>query len=90
MNRRGKSYQESAVSGTRLGAERITQLTRREREITALIGEGLNNKEIAERLFISQSTVRTHLTSIFAKLGVPDRLKLVVYAYKHGLADLAD
>ena len=77
---------------TRIGleAETTTQLTRRERGIIALIGEGLKNKEIGERLFISRATVRTHLTSIFAKLGVPDRLKLIVYAYKHGLADLPE
>jgi two-component system nitrate/nitrite response regulator NarL len=66
-------------------AEKIATLSAREREIIALIGEGLKNKAIADRLFLSQTTVRYHLTSIFQKLGVSDRLELVIYAYKHGL-----
>ena len=53
-----------------------------------LIGEGLKNKHIAERLFISETTVRHHLTSIFSKLDVSDRLELVIYAYRHNLAKL--
>lgn len=70
-------------------AARIATLTEREREVITLIGEGLRNKQIAERLFISETTVRHHLTSIFDKLGVADRLELVIYAYRHGLARLA-
>ena len=62
-------------------------LTRREHEIVTLVAQGLTNKELADRLCISQATVRTHLTSIFLKLGVCNRLKLVVYAYEHGLAE---
>jgi DNA-binding NarL/FixJ family response regulator len=65
---------------------RIATLTDREREIVALIGEGLRNKSIAERLMISEATVRNHLTSILAKLGVADRVELIVFAYRHGLA----
>ncbi len=67
-------------------ATKITKLTEREREIAALIGEGLKNKQIANRLFISETTVRHHLTSVFDKLGVTDRLELIIYAYRHGLA----
>jgi DNA-binding NarL/FixJ family response regulator len=67
-------------------AQRIASLTEREREIVALIGEGLKNKLIANRLFISETTVRHHLTSVFDKLGVSDRLELIIYAYRHGLA----
>jgi two-component system nitrate/nitrite response regulator NarL len=67
-------------------AAKIASLTVREREVIALIGEGLKNKQIAERLFISETTVRHHLTSIFNKLDVSDRLELVIYAYRHGLA----
>ena len=70
-----------------VGAGMVESLTRREREIVALIAEGLTNRELADRLCISEATIRTHLTSIFLKLGVTDRLKLVVYAYRHGLAD---
>ena len=61
---------------------RIAMLTARERDVVNLVGEGLANKAIADRLSISDNTVRHHLTSIFAKLGVTDRLSLVVYAYR--------
>jgi DNA-binding NarL/FixJ family response regulator len=67
-------------------AEKIASLSPREREVIALIMEGLRNKEIAERLFISEATVRHHLTSIFEKLRVSDRLGLTIYAFKHNLA----
>lgn len=76
-----------------LGVERINPesakialLTERERAVITLIGEGLKNKQIGERLRISETTVRHHLTSIFDKLDVPDRLGLVIYAYRHKLA----
>jgi DNA-binding NarL/FixJ family response regulator len=61
------------------------RLTGRERDIIALIGEGLKNKQIAERLYISEPTVRHYLTSIFEKAGVKGRQGLIVYAYQHGL-----
>ncbi|HEU0175691.1 MAG TPA: response regulator transcription factor [Blastocatellia bacterium] len=61
-------------------------LTGRERDIIALIGEGLKNKQIAERLYISEPTVRHYLTSIFEKVGVKGRQRLIVYAYQYGLA----
>ena len=67
-------------------AEDITKLTQRERAVIALIAEGLKNKQIAERMFISETTVSHHLTSIFTKLGVTDRLELVIYAFAHRLA----
>ena len=70
-------------------ATKIATLTLREREVIPLVGEGLKNKQIADRLSISEATVNHHLTSIFNKLGVPGRLELVVYAYRHGLAKLA-
>ena len=69
-------------------ALKIAGLTPREHEVTTLIGEGLKNKEIARRLFISETTVRHHLTSIFAKLGVSDRLELVIYGFRHGMISL--
>ena len=65
---------------------KIESLTARESEIIALIGEGLRNKAIAERLYISEKTVRHHLTSIFSKLEVCDRLELMIYAFGHDLA----
>ena len=75
----------SGPAGEDPEGRRITSLTGREREVVTLIGEGLRNKQIAERLFISETTVRHHLTSVFDKLGVADRLELVIYAYRHNL-----
>lgn len=66
--------------------EKIASLTVREREVVGLIGEGRRNRQIADRLFISEKTVRHYLTSIFDKLEVSDRLELLIYAYRHGLA----
>ena len=67
---------------------KAAELTPRQREIVSLVGEGLNNEQIAERLFISEKTVRNNLTEVFDKLGVSDRLQLAIYAYRHGLAKL--
>jgi DNA-binding NarL/FixJ family response regulator len=60
-------------------------LTARELEVVKMIGEGLKNKKIAERLQISEATVRHHLSSIYGKVGVEDRLNLVILAYRNGL-----
>ena len=65
---------------------KIKSLTQREREVVALIAEGLKNKQIAQRLFISETTVTHHLSSVYSKLGVSDRLELVIYAFAHKLA----
>jgi DNA-binding NarL/FixJ family response regulator len=67
---------------------RIANLTERERAVIALIAEGLKNKQIGQRLFISETTVTHHLSSIFSKLGVSDRLELIIYALRHRLAQL--
>jgi DNA-binding NarL/FixJ family response regulator len=64
---------------------RIESLTPRERQIVALVTEGLTNKDIADRLFISEATARNHLTSILDKLDVSDRFQLTVYAFRRGL-----
>jgi DNA-binding NarL/FixJ family response regulator len=61
-------------------------LTKREREVVDLLAGGLKNRQIADRLFISEVTVRHHLTSVFAKLGVASRAELVAYAQAHRLA----
>jgi DNA-binding NarL/FixJ family response regulator len=63
--------------------EKIASLTPREHEVIALIGQGLRNQQIADRLVISEATVRRHLSAIFEKLEVSDRLDLVVYAFQH-------
>jgi len=62
-------------------------LTPREREVLSLIGDGLTNKEIAERLVISLSTVQTHYAHIIEKLGLNNRAEVIKYAIRHGLID---
>ena len=61
-------------------AARFASLTRREREVAGLVSEGLRNREVAERLFISEVTVRHHLTRVFEKLGVANRVALLGFA----------
>jgi DNA-binding NarL/FixJ family response regulator len=63
----------------------LDQITEREREVLRLVGEGLNNAEIAERLFITPLTAKTHVSRIMTKLLVRDRAQLVVLAYESGL-----
>jgi DNA-binding NarL/FixJ family response regulator len=63
----------------------LEELTDREREIVALVGEGLSNQEIAERLFVSPATAKTHVSRAMGKLRARDRAQLVVIAYESGL-----
>ncbi len=64
---------------------RLDPLTDREREVLSLVGEGLSNDEIAERLVLSPATAKTHVSRAMVKLGVRDRAQLVVLAYETGL-----
>ena len=64
-------------------------LTERERDVIRLIGQGLSNKDIADHLCLSATTVRHHLTSIFDKLGVTTRQKLLIRAHQYGLVELS-
>ena len=63
----------------------LETLTEREREVMALVATGLSNEEIAERLFISPTTAKTHVSRAMMKLGARDRAQLVVFAYESGL-----
>jgi len=66
-------------------AGKIASLTPREREIVALIAGGVNRHRVAEELFISEATVRNHLTSILSKLDLANQFELVFYAQRNGL-----
>jgi two-component system, NarL family, response regulator DegU len=66
----------------------ITSLTKREYEVLILIAEGLNNRAIAERLFISEKTVKNHISNIFKKIEVNDRVQATIFAFRNNLKKL--
>src|SRR5437764_280033 len=73
-------------SSSRMGVrDQAAALSQREREIVILVAQGFKNKEMAERMFISEQTVKNHLHNIFDKIGVSDRLELALYAIHHNL-----
>jgi DNA-binding NarL/FixJ family response regulator len=76
----------SAGAVARAAADVLSVLTVREREIVALVGQGLSNEEIAAELVLSPATARTHVSRAMTKLGARDRAQLVVIAYQTGLA----
>jgi DNA-binding NarL/FixJ family response regulator len=87
---RGESPLDPRAAGALLGRERPAgepgELSPREREVLALVAEGLPNKLIARRLGISEKTVKTHLTSVFRTIGVDDRTQAAVWAMRNGVA----
>jgi len=96
----GKTHVDPAVAGklfAQVAAQReppdtsiADELSEREREVLGLLARGLTNTEIASRLYLSEGTVRNYVSSILAKLGVPDRTRAAVLALRYGLADLAE
>jgi DNA-binding NarL/FixJ family response regulator len=63
----------------------LTNLTQREREVLVEVARGHSNREIGERIFISEATVKVHVSRILTKLDLRDRAQLIVYAYEHGI-----
>lgn len=76
---------DSSPASSASKARERSPLSAREREIVALVAQGYKNKEMAEKMFISEQTVKNHLHNIFDKLGVSDRLELALYAIHKGL-----
>ena len=70
---------------TQVAEDRLAVLTQRERQVLALVGQGMSNDEIGARLFLSPATARTHVSHAMVKLGARDRAQLVVIAYQTGL-----
>jgi len=96
---KGKSYIQPSISELLVGDiysnkdktlenKQIDALTRREYEVLILIGEGLNNREIAERLFISEKTVKNHVSNIFKKINVNDRVQAAIFTYRNNIKKL--
>jgi DNA-binding NarL/FixJ family response regulator len=85
VTRRLLDHFASMLPSPRPPAE-LARLTERELEILTLLADGLSNAELAELLFLSETTVKTHVSSVLRKLGLRDRVQAVVLAYKAGLA----
>lgn len=81
-----RAFSKSSESGPR---REKPLLSDREREIVQLVAQGFRNREIGEKLFISEQTVKNHLHNIFDKLGVSDRLELALYALHHRIIEKA-
>lgn len=88
---RGESILDARLAQVLVGGfkdtsrDLYTRLTEREREVLRLIAQGLTNGDIAEKLHISETTVKSHVSSILSKLYLTDRTKLAVYAWEKGI-----
>jgi NarL family two-component system response regulator LiaR len=94
---RGGSVLDPSVAGRVLAevtspsrqADGLDQLTAREREVLALLGEGLSNRDLADRLFVSEKTVKSHVSAVLSKLHLSDRTQAALFAVRHGLVEEA-
>ncbi|HKP07407.1 MAG TPA: response regulator transcription factor [Microbacterium sp.] len=77
----------AAPPGASSGGDPTTELTDRERDVFVAIAHGMNNAEIARHLFLSESTVKTHVGRVLAKIGARDRVHAVILAHRHRLVD---
>lgn len=68
----------------------LTRLTPREREVLQALADGLSDRDIAERLYVSSDTVRRHMTNLLTKLEVDSRLQALVFAIRHGAVTIGD
>lgn len=80
-----KKIQEDAINGDRRNLHE--DLTNRELEVLHLIADGLSNQEIADKLYITLKTVKTHVSNILSKLEVSDRTQATIYAFKHNIVE---
>ncbi len=80
----------AAVSGQTPDFPELARLTPREREVLTGLGHGLSNRGLAEELFITEKTIKTHVSSILMKLGLADRVQAALFAVRVGLADPRD
>jgi DNA-binding NarL/FixJ family response regulator len=87
LTRRLVARLATAPAPGRVNGDVFAQLTDREREVVALVAQGLSNEEITRRLVISQATTKTHVSRALAKLDARDRAQLVALAYQHGLVE---
>jgi DNA-binding NarL/FixJ family response regulator len=93
----GKTYVDPSIAGkvlrqasshhTQPSTNITAELTEREIEVLRLIAKGLSNKDISEKLFLSEGTIRNHVSAVLAKLGVSDRTQAAVIAIQHGLGE---
>ncbi|GAA3383089.1 response regulator transcription factor [Cryptosporangium minutisporangium] len=81
-----RAFARRPLVGTAQARPRVA-LTQREHDVLDLVVQGHSNEEIAELLFLAESTIKSHLQSLYRKLGARDRAHVVIYAYEHGLVD---
>jgi DNA-binding NarL/FixJ family response regulator len=79
-----------ALAGTRTDGRYTEALSERELEIVALVAKGMSNQEIADELFISERTARTHVSHILMKLGLDSRIQAALWALRKGIVSIED